>query len=276
MTTIYLAWQDSPSRRWFPVGRLVRHGSEPETFEFTYVQGAKWAKESGSFMAIPGFPSFDRYLSNELFPAFRNRTMNLKRPDRSVYLGQLGLDEAKWDAVTELSISGGQSRADNFEVFPAIEPDCDGEFETRFVLHGMRHLNKHAIKRSGTLRIGEPLQLSFELNNPATRHAILVHSKDYYPLGWLPRYLVDGMHQDNAWMVSDVGVCVAQVNHAAPLSHRVLVDFTGKLPKGFNPMKDLEQFTPIADTDNELHALGDDDACACRPCANAFDLGVLR
>lgn len=246
MTTIYLAWQDSPSRRWFPVGRLIRHGSEPETFEFTYVQGAKWAKESGSFMAIPGFPNFDeRYQSNELFPAFRNRTMNMKRPDRPVYLGQLGLDEAEWDAVTELSISGGQSRADNFEMFPAIEPDRDGEFETRFVLHGMRYANRHAIKRSETLKGGEHLRLSFELNNPVDGHAILVHTDDYYHLGWLPRYLVDGLHQDNAWMVSDVVVVVAQVNKDAPLSHRVLVDFAGKLPKDFNPMRDLEQFTPI-------------------------------
>ena len=172
--------------------------------------------------------------------------MNMSRPDRAGYLRQLGLDEAKWDAVTELSISGGQSRADNFEVFPAIEPDRDGRFETRFVLHGMRHVNRHSIERSESLRVGESLRLSFELGNPATEHAILVLSEDYYSLGWLPRYLVYGMHRDNAWMVSEVDVYVAQVNHAAPLSHRVLVDFTGKLPNGFNPMTDLEQFTPIA------------------------------
>ena len=92
---------------------------------------------------------------------------------------------------------------------------------------------------------GEHLRLSFELNNPVDGHAILVHTDDYYHLGWLPRYLVDGLHQDNAWMVSDVVVVVAQVNKDAPLSHRVLVDFAGKLPKGFNPMRDLEHFTPI-------------------------------
>ena len=247
MASVYLAWQDSSSRRWFPVGRLVRSGSNQECFEFAYVQGAQQAKESAGFIPIPGFPKMDKsYRANELFPAFRSRTMNMSRPDRAGYLRQLGLDETKWDAVTELSISGGQSRADNFEVFPAIEPDSNGRFETRFVLHGMKQVNKHAIERSGTLQVGEPLQLSFELNNPAAAHAILVLSSDYYPLGWLPRYLVDGMHRDNAWMVSEVDVCVAQVNQAAPLSHRVLVDFTGKLPKGFNPLTDLEQFTPIA------------------------------
>ena len=243
MTTVYLAWQDSLSRDWFPVGRLVKNDSD---YEFTYVHGALQAKDSASFMEVPGFPKLDKpYRADELFPAFRSRTMNMSRPDRAGYLSQLGLDEAKWDAVTELSISGGQHRADNFEVFPAIEPDSGGHFETRFVLHGMKYVNKHAIERSGTLEVGEPLQLSFELNNPATKHAILVLSNDYYPLGWLPRYLVDGMHRDDAWMVSDVNVSVTQVNYGAPLSHRVLLDFSGKLPSGFNPMKDLEQFTPV-------------------------------
>ncbi|MCY4578257.1 MAG: hypothetical protein OXD31_04345 [Chloroflexi bacterium] len=244
MNTVYMAWQDSQSRRWFPVGRLVKNDSD---YEFTYVNGALHAKDSAGFLEIPGFPKLAKsYRADELFPAFRGRTMNMSRPDRAGYLRQLGLDEAKWDAVTELSISGGQSRADNFEVFPAIEPDRDGRFETRFVLHGMRHVNRHSIERSESLRVGESLRLSFELGNPATEHAILVLSEDYYSLGWLPRYLVYGMHRDNAWMVSEVDVYVAQVNHAAPLSHRVLVDFTGKLPNGFNPMTDLEQFTPIA------------------------------
>lgn len=247
MTSIYLAWQDSSSRRWFPVGRLVRSGSEPESFEFAYVQGARQAKESAGFIPIPGFPKLDElYKATELFPTFRNRTMNMSRPDRSGYLEQLGLDIEQWDAVSELAISGGQSKADNFEVFPAIEPDRDGRFETRFVLHGMRHVNKHSIERSEALRVGESLRLSFELSDLAAEYAILVLSGDYYSLGWLPRYLVDGMCQDNAWMVSEVDVFVAQINHAAPLSHRVLVDFTGKLPKGFNPVTDLEQFTPIA------------------------------
>ena len=111
---------------------------------------------------------------------------------------------------------GGLSHADSFEVFPEIEPDREGRFETRFVLHGLRHLNKHAVERSESLRVGDALRLSFELNNPATSHAILVSSDDYYMLGWLPRYLVDCMHRDGAWLVEDVEVSVAKVNLYAP------------------------------------------------------------
>ena len=37
-----------------------------------------------------------------------------------------------------------------------------------------------------------------------------------------------------------------EVNLEAPLSHRLLVDFRGRLPVGFSPMRDLPQYQPIA------------------------------
>ena len=70
-------------------------------------------------------------------------------------------------------------------------------------------------------------------------------TSDHYVLGWLPRYLVDGMHNDDGWLVSDIEARVAQVNLKAPLSHRLLVDFRGRLPVGFSPMRDLPQYQPI-------------------------------
>ena len=177
--------------------------------------------------------------------------------------------------------------ADSFEVFPEIEPDREGRFETRFVLHGLRHLNKHAIERSESLRAGDALHLSYELNNPVTSHAILVMTDDYYMLGWLPRYLVDCMHRDGAWLVEDVEVSVAKVNPFAPLSNRLLVDFSGRLPKGFNPMKDLEEFKPIGRTGSgresessdeealiaDLHAIGLRSAASLRPGPSAIEHG---
>ena len=36
-----------------------------------------------------------------------------------------------------------------------------------------------------------------------------------------------------------------KVNLKAPLSHRLLVDFRGRLPVGFSPMRDLPQYQPI-------------------------------
>ena len=69
MNTIYLAWQDWRSRRWFPVGRLVRNNSGTCKYEFVYIQGARQAKESDGFFGIPGFRKLDeQYRADELFP----------------------------------------------------------------------------------------------------------------------------------------------------------------------------------------------------------------
>ena len=245
MTTLYLAWQDYNSRRWFPVGRLdADENAEPTAYEFAYISGAEEARQQAQFHPIIGFPELaELYRSDELFPLFRNRLMNRRRPDRPAYLQQLGLNADDWNPVSELAASG--LHRDNFEVFPAVVPDDDGRFDTRFVLHGLRHTNADSIRRTETLVGGEPLQLSFELNNPVVVHAITVKTSDQYMLGWLPRYLVDGLHQDDAWKVTEVKAAVAQVNRDAPLSHRLLVNFSGKLPPGFR-MEDLPQYRPIA------------------------------
>ena len=271
-----------------PSRRLVRDGHETSKYEFSYIEGARQAEEAVGFFGIPGFPDLERqYHADELFPAFRSRTMNLGRPDRAGYLADLGLDVEEWDALAELSVSGGRSLADSFEVFPEIEPDREGRFAKRFVLHGLRHLNKHAVERSESLRVGDSLRLSLELNNPVTLHAILVSTDDYYILGWLPRYLVDCMHRDGVWMVEDARVTVARVNPYTPLSNRLLVDFSGRLPQGFSPMKDPEQFRPTGRTGSgrksessdaetlvaDMHAIGLRSAASLRPGPSAVEHG---
>ncbi len=252
MSILYLAWQDTGSRRWYPVGRLLCHdaGHDEHRYEFRYVRGALQAQREAGFFMAPGFAEFGRaYTAPVIFPAFRNRIMNLSRPDRPEYLAMLGMNPDSWDVVTELSLSGGRVRSDSFETFPAITPDESGLFATRFILHGLRHTNDHSIERSESLEEGEMLELAFELNNPVATHSIIAKSRDHYVLGWLPRYLVDGMHEDDAWKVTEVEATVARVSRGAPLSHRLLVDFSGRLPPGFSPMRDLPEYQPIAAVD---------------------------
>ena len=247
MTMLYLAWQHRSSRRWFPIGRLIRHDSSTGRFEFSYIQGAKEAEESG-FRTIPAFPNLEqRYRSSELFPTFRNRVMNIRRIDRPVYLEQLGLDAEECDELTELSVSGGRSYTDSFEVFPPIEPDLDGVFRTQLMLHGLRHTNPDAITAAQNLQPGNELRVAVELNNPVATHAILVYTQDYYVLGWLPRYVAEGIHRGGDWTIADAKATVARVSPDAPLSHRVLLDFTGRLPPGVNPMRDLQQYRPLTE-----------------------------
>ena len=249
MTTLYLAWQHLPSRRWFPIGRLVREQSGARGFEFAYVRGAKEAEKIAGFKPIPEFPDLDgAYSAPELFPTFRNRTMNPSRADRAAYLRQLGLDEADCDALEELSASGGRSYADNFEIFPEIEPDPEGRFRTALTLHGLRHTNPHAVEAVQKLQEGDELGVGLELTNPVTTYGLLVHSRDYHTLGWLPRYFVEAIHDCCDWMKLDVKLTVARVNYQAPLSHRLRVNVGGRLLPGVNPMRGRARYQPIVAT----------------------------
>ena len=245
MTTLYLAWQHPPTRRWFPVGRLVHHQS-PDVFEFVYVQGANEAKNLAGFRPIPDFPSLSqRYRASELFPTFRNRVMNSNRIDRWTYLSHLGLHAGRCDELAELSVSGGRSHSDSFETFPALEPDAQGKLRTRLMLRGLRHTNPHAIEAIETLRAGDELRIAVDLNIPATNHTILVYTRDYHVLGWLPQYVAEAICRNCEWRISDARVAVAQVNRIAPLSDRLLLDFSGRLSAGISPMRDLAQFQPV-------------------------------
>ena len=81
-TTLYLAWQAPGSRRWFPVGRLDADlDGDPARYRFSYMDGAREAREVADFLMVPGFPELDApYQSEKLFPFFENRLMNRRRP----------------------------------------------------------------------------------------------------------------------------------------------------------------------------------------------------
>jgi hypothetical protein len=247
MTTLFLAWQGPQSRRWFPVGRLDADlDSDPARYRFSYIEGARGARELAEFLTVPGFPVIETpYQSERLFPFFQNRLMNSRRPERPEYLHQLGLDPDHWDPVSELAAPFNQAHKNGYEVFPDVVPDADGRFGTRFVVHGLRYTNEHSIERAGALAIGEELRLSLELNNPATGHAVTVKTADQYVIGWLPRYLVDVVYRDGGWLVEEPEARVAQLNSTGSLRSRVLVEFTGRLPLSMRSMDCLPQYRSI-------------------------------
>ena len=246
-TTLYLAWQASASRRWFPVGRLdAEPDGDPSHYEFSYIAGAREARAVADFLMVLGFPELDvPYRSENLFPFFENRLMNRRRPERTEYLRGLGLDPNRWDPVSELAAPFNHVHGNGFEVYPDIVPDGGGYFQTQFVVHGLRYTNLHSIERTERLEIGEELRLSLELNNPATGHAVTVKTADQYAIGWLPRYLVDVVYRDGGLSVQDPEARVAQLNLNGSLSHRVLVDFSGRLPRTMRSTDCLPQYQPI-------------------------------
>ena len=249
MTKLYLAWQDRRNRRWYPIGRMSQSACDPVEYEFAYVRGAEDARKVALpfVIPVPGFPDLGKnYRAIDVFPAFRYRAMNRGRPDLPEYLGSLGLNTEDSDVIEELAVSGGHSVKDSFETFPAIEPDHDGKFKARFIVHGLRLKDHTVVDKVASLNSGDHLNLAIESSNLFGAHAVGVKTEDQRHLGWLPRYLADVLRHDKGQKVEDVEVRVAQVNRKAPLSHRLLVDLTGQLPPGVDPMSKLEMYQPIS------------------------------
>lgn len=245
MKTLFLAWQDrSPKRAWYPIGRLEADVAASR-YEFRYTKGAESAQREAGFPVLPAFPDLHRrYESSELFPLFQNRVLDPRRKDFTEYLRWLDLSPEQNDPIEILAVSGGQRQTDSLEVFPKITKRADGSFVCRFFLHGIRHVSKSAQERVAQLREDEPLSISVELNNPATGVALQLSTQDYYMLGWTPRYLVDDLVQAVA-QAPVLKAKIVRVNEAGvPLNQRVLVEFTGCLPAGKEPMAS-EPFQPI-------------------------------
>ena len=253
MTNLYLAWQNPVSRQWMPVGRLTRHETEPTAYEFAYTEGAHQAQVSSPLWRVPGFPRLDQlYRSVEIFPAFSVRLMNSGRPDRAEYLSYLDLEVGSWDEVAELALSSGRAHSDWFGIFPEIVPNAEGYFDTRFVLQGLDQADPDAVRRANSLKAGDPLELKFEPKSPDATSVNIVDTRDHCTLGRLPNYLVFWLHHDGAWLGTDFNASVARVNPDAPLSHRLLVDFQGRVPLGFTSMRDLPGFRPIQSSVREF------------------------
>lgn len=250
MKSLFLAWQapsDSPkSRAWFPIGRLDAQPAE-KSYRFRYTGGALTAHRDVGFEPLLSFPDFEKsYESSELFPLFKNRVISEKRKDFLEYISWLDLDRGHADPIEILSVSGGSRMTDNLEVFPKVETDEDGRFHFRFFLHGLRHLGETAMARAAELKAGDPLRVMVELNNPATRLAVSLMTDDYQMIGWAPRYLVEDLISavPNA---PELTAEVARVNlDGAPSNKRILIDYTGRVPKDHEPMS-TPDFRPLLD-----------------------------
>jgi hypothetical protein len=243
MKSLFLAWQ-APNRAWFPVGRLDADVGR-HRYQFGYTKGALQAEGAVGFKPLPAFPDFRRnYESSELFPLFQNRVLDPGRKDFAAYLASLDLSPSSADPIAILAVSGGERQTDSLEVFPRIESRPNGAFLCRFFLHGWRHMPAASQARAMALQPGEELGVSLELTNRAVQVAILLTTEDYLFLGWTPRYLVPDLLNAISEKPS-VTAKVVRVNTAeVPANRRVLVELTGTLPAGSQPMS-AEEFQPL-------------------------------
>ena len=241
--TLFLAWQDKSSRQWFPIGRLDAD-VERSLYRFRYVGGVEHARDMAQFVPLWEFPDLTRdYRSPYLFSLFRNRLMSSARPDREDYLRELGLHRQA-DEIEILTVSGGYRMTDAYEVFPKLVKGAGGEFSCRFFLHGWRHVSSAGQHRIDSLKPGERLQLTIELNNPATVFAVQIQTAEYHMIGWAPRYLVRDLAAAMAESPSTYEAEVVRVNPpSAPLMQRVLIEMRGSW-KRHDPMT-APEFLPL-------------------------------
>lgn len=243
MKSLFLAWQ-ATNRAWFPVGRLDADIGGAR-YCFGYTKGAEQAVHAVGFKPLPAFPDFNRnYESSELFPLFQNRVLGPGRKDFAAYLTSLDLLPTSANPIEILAVSGGERQTDSLEVFPLISSGANGAFQCRFFLHGWRYMSDASQARAMSLEPGERLGISLELTNESGQPAILLTSTEYNFLGWTPRYLVRDLLQAMSQKPS-VTAQVVRVNAAeVPANRRVLVELTGTLPPGSQPMSS-DEFQPL-------------------------------
>lgn len=191
-------------------------------------------------LTLPGFRPLlgledlnRRYESPTLFPLFRQRLMDRRRPDYKHYLRVLGLPGGV-DPLGEIARSGGRRAGDS--LFAVAEPfiDAQGRTCTEFFVHGVRH-KPGAEARISTLRPGDRLGLRDEPANPVNQRALLV-TYDGAPLGYVPDLLVDYMH--TARGPFGLLITVAQVNGPdAPPNLRLRAHVDGSVPRGYRPFQ---------------------------------------
>jgi hypothetical protein len=171
--------------------------------------------------------------------------MGPARPDFAEYIEQLGLKAGQQDPVEILSVSGGRRATDALEVFPKLVREPDGSFRCRFFLHGSSHVNPASQERLQKLTSGERLNIALELTNPATGLAVQVQTRDYFMIGWAPRYLVIDLARAIASSPGRFEASVVRVNPLpAPSRQRLLVEFHGHWPTGHEPMS-ADEFLPL-------------------------------
>jgi hypothetical protein len=256
---LFLAWQNSETRRWFPIGRL-EHDPENHRFLFQYLKGVEDAKVQGGFERLPSFPDLNEvYESDELFPLFANRILSQSRPDYKEFLSWMDLPaDRDIDPIELLARSGGQRVTDSLEVFAMPEELGFNQYSVHFFVHGLRHMAPDSLNRADRLKPDEHLLVMHDLQNPSDPQALMLRTAETEPgdvhnVGYCPRYLfVDTFSQ----MVKDQRlpkILVEKVNPSpAPIRFRILCraffelkpsvrPFSGPM---FQPLK--EEMHPVA------------------------------
>lgn len=223
--SIYIAWQAPDTRDWHVVGILQKRDSG---YTFKYTNGAL---KSTKFIKFSGMNDvYETYVSEELFPLFKNRILSSRRPEYPQFIKWLGLDDKNIDSLDILARSGGLRNTDQLQIFQRIEFDEEGKFEYFFFLHGLGYLNPVANERVSKLQQGETLRLCLDIQNRYDKNAVIVRAENPAEIvGYCPRYLAHDIKKILLSSPHSVALTVEKISDDAPYNYRLLCKLSGIL-----------------------------------------------
>ncbi|WAX56207.1 hypothetical protein M6B22_16930 [Jatrophihabitans cynanchi] len=184
------------------------HASPGGRFEFSYLPAAK--AEPG-FVPLAQFPRLGEVYESDVLPAFfANRVMSRQRETYPEYAHQLGLNDATATPVEILVRSGGSRATDTFHIVDDLRYHPQGAVVSRFLASGVRHL-RGATDRIASLRAEQELVLRDEPDNPVNARAILIDERAGEPVGYVPDWLADDVHELRS-ASNEVRIFVEQAN----------------------------------------------------------------
>lgn len=223
--SVYVAWQAPDTRDWHVVGNLQESNSG---YVFKYTKGAL---TSSKFTMFSGMNDVhETYVSEELFPLFKNRLLSPRRPEYPHFIKWLGLNDGNTDPIDILARSGGLRSTDQLQIFKRIEFDSKGNFEHFFFLHGSSYLNLMANERLSSFESGQVLRLCLDIQNEYDGKAIVVRAdKPAEIIGYCPRYLTNDIQKLLLNDPKSVTLSVEKVSNDAPYNYRLLCKLSGSL-----------------------------------------------
>ena len=245
MREMILAWREPERRKWIPVGKLWMDAEGK--YRFAYTVGAQRAQNESKFTPFGQMNKLDKvYVSDELFPIFKNRLLQKSRPEYPEYLEWLGFDQTKELSVfDELSRTNGIRATDSLQLFE-VPKAVDGRYRVYFFSHGISHLPDRYIERVDRLAIGERLFIMKDIQNGIDHDALVLRTEDPVEIvGYCPRFYVKDFNKLlEANGAAKVQVSVERVNLSSPLQLRLLCKLETVWPEGFKPF-DHKEFDTV-------------------------------
>lgn len=226
--SVYIAWQDPESRLWHVVGCLL---AIEGGYLFQYTKGAMTSPKFTKFSGMDDFNG--KYVSEDLFPLFKNRLLSSRRPEYKKFISWLGLNNSDTTFINPIEIlarSGGLRATDKLQMFKHIEVDSNGNVEHYFFSHGISHLSESAETRISKLEEGEQLLLSLDLQNKYDSTAVIIRADNpAEAVGYVPRFFsgtISKMLLDDPLSLT---LTVERISPDAPYHYRLLCKLSGRV-----------------------------------------------